>query len=39
MRIALGVSYNGSRYQGWQSQPQRQHPYKTNSKQPWAALL
>ena len=21
MRIALGVSYNGSRYQGWQSQP------------------
>ncbi len=21
MRIALGVSYNGSRYQGWRSQP------------------
>jgi hypothetical protein len=38
MRIALGVSYNGQAYRGWQASPMAT-PYKTNSKRPWAALL
>ncbi len=38
MRIALGVSYNGSRYQGWQSQPSG-NTVQDHSKRPWAALL
>ena len=35
--IALGVSYNGRNYSGWQSQPGA-IPFKTISKRPWAAL-
>lgn len=38
MRIALGLSYNGQAYNGWQVN-RTAIPFKTNSKRPWAALL
>ena len=38
VRMALGVSYNGQGYNGWQSQLSATL-FKTSSKRPWAALL
>lgn len=38
MRIALGVSYNGQAYRGWQSQP-TESTVQDKLEAAWAALL